>query len=915
MHRAFLFLLIALFATEAKAQPPAEAPTTEPTADDEGDPDAPDAPDAPAAADEDEAPQEGESSESEAHESTGDETPAESTVELVPPQVVTSPPPPYPQERLREGLHPEVVLLVTIAVDGQATDIVVDHGADPEFDAIAVATVRDHWTFSPARRGDEPIVARVRVAVHFDLPTFEPAAVGATQPEDRTAPDHRGEEAHVARTGPDVADPGADAQPADGADELGEGLDQEFTAEAEVELDHLRDRSRGASDLHVRRDVLEAAPHEEGADLLRTVPGLLIQRAEGDAVAHRISLRGFDAEHGQDLEIRVGGLPVNLPSHIHGQGYADLGFLIPEVVREVRVIEGIGDPHQGDFAVAGSVDLALGVEDRGIRAKTTLGSFRSFRQLALWAPKSERADTFAAIELHRTRGFGQNRSALGGSAIMQYGFGHRGWRFRLTGIGRATRAQLAGVVRQDDIDAGRVGFYDSYPDATTQSQNALNLRMMFGFQAVRRYAEGANAELGFFLSFDDFRLQENFTGYLQRSRFNPDWVGRGDLIEQTNRTTTFGFNARYRSSETGLGEHLKVQYELGLQSRLDLIDQAQNLLAAPSGETWDERIDASVRGVDLGLFADVTLDIASRAVLRVGVRSDALFYDVDDRLGRRIPDFRADSHIIGFRRSAFGLVAGPRTSLIVKLGRGVSLLTSYGEGYRSPQARTLADGETAPFTKVRSADLGVRLERDWIDLRIAGYFTRLSDDLAFEAREARLERVGASRRLGATLHLTVRPTDWLVASGSVTYVDAELLEPPPPSAEDPSPPFTAGQNLPFVPPWVLRLDVGAKHTLAKLGSFDLDGRAGFGLTHIAPRPLPFGGEAEPFTTVDLNVGLKWGHLGLGLALFNLFDAQYAAAAFNIPSHFRRGTPRSRLPSRLISAGRPRTAMFTLEITL
>ena len=100
-----------------------------------------------------------------------------------------------------------------------------------------------------------------------------------------------------------------------------------------------------------------------------------------------------------------------------------------------------------------------------------------------------------------------------------------------------------------------------------------------------------------------------------------------------------------------------------------------------------------------------------------------------------------------------------------------------------------------------------------LQLTVGGFYTHLSDDIAFDAAEGRLERIGATRRRGATAQLVSRPTSWLVESLSVTVVDATLLEPPPASAQDPQPPFVKGQQLPFVPPVVLRADLGAQHSL------------------------------------------------------------------------------------------------------
>src|SRR5690606_14401049 len=201
--------------------------------------------------------------------------------------------------------------------------------------------------------------------------------------------------------------------------------------------------------------------------------------------------------------------------------------------------------------------------------------------------------------------------------------------------------------------------------------------------------------------------------------------------------------------------------------------------------------------------------------VRAGVRGDLLSYSVNDLLGNRAPLIRPDdAFIAGFRRSAMGLAVGPRTSVDLLTVDWLTLHGSYGEGYRSPQARTLDDGEQTPFTKVCPADVGARLSwKHQGELSLSGYWTALSDHVAFDATEGRLERVGATRRLGAVVHAEATPAEWLVASGSVTYVDAELREPPPASAADPEPAFKKGQNLPFVPPLVARADIGAHHPL------------------------------------------------------------------------------------------------------
>ena len=833
---------------------------------------------------------------------------------LIPPRIVRSAPPAYPESRLGERLHPSVVLIVTLDPDGHVVDAEVEHSADADFDAAARAAVRT-WEFAAAERDGQPIASRVRVAVHFELPAFdlargaEPMEAGGVVEPVQVLPHHD----HPA---PDAA--------AEIVEEEGEeDAEPELGVTAQVEHEE-RDEDRGAGSFEIDRDVLAAAPRREGADLLLSVPGVFAARAEGMAVGHRINLRGFDADHGQDIELSVGGLPINLPSHIHGQGYADLGFLIPEAVRRVRATEGVYDPRQGDFAVAGSIAFDLGVpeDERGFRVQSGYGLFDTFEQLVLWAPEGEREETLGAVQYRRTGGFGQRRSGDAISAIVQAGARSGDWRLRGVGILYGARADLAGVVRVDDLQAGRVGYYDAYPDPTAQSQNALSGRFLAGFFADHRSEGGAGGGLGVWVGADAFRLQENFTGYTRRSRTVFDGAtgrgvaGRGDLIEQRNRTFSAGLQGRFRTSPWEPWDWASARLELGLDGRVDFLEQGQSLIEAGRNRTWDELIDADVFTTNAALYGDVEIALTEYVELHVGARAALAVYEIDDRLGNFIAMERPETFLRGFRRSAGGVTAGPRASVEVKPIEPLSLRAAYGHGYRSPQARTLDDGERAPFTEVRSADLGAVLELDRIlRVQVAGFWTELSDDVAFEPREGRLERIGASRRIGAVLHAQARPLDWLVGAVSVTFVDAELLEPPPPSASDPQPAFMPGQNLPYVPPVVIRADLGARSTLAEdvLGE-ELRGHVGLGYSFLSPRPLPFGGFADPVNLVDASAGLGWGPVDLGVSFFNIFDVRYAASEFVFTSSWDPDAVPTRVPARHLSAGSPFTFMVTLGVS-
>ena len=819
---------------------------------------------------------------------TGTDADTDTDTDLHPPHLLESPPPQFPPGQEGKGLHPTVVLLVTITPQAKVTDIVVEHSASADFDAAAVEAVQT-WTFEPATKGGAPVASRIRVAVHFEEPE-----VGVH--------DDTGAYAGAAADAGTGADTGADT--AAGTDAGA------YRTDARVDAERLRSAGRGAADFEIDQDILNAAPVFSAKDLLKRVPGLYASKPEGGAVGERFFLRGFDSEHGQDIEFKVGDIPINQPSHIHGQGYTYQGFIIPEVVRQLRVTEGVYDPEQGDFAIAGTIDYELGVEQRGVYAKTDLGSFRTFRQIAIFAPEGGDADTFGAFQLRRTDGFGENRDGIDGSAMFQYGFGREKWRFRVHGGFAGARYNLAGVLRLDDVEAGDPGWLDTYPFDTARAQNGSNLSTMLGFSGEHRGENKRNSSFGLWLQFHDFRLKENFTGFLETDE-NGDTPG--DLIEQLDRRFVIGGNARHRTHQFAPAEWAKGTVELGLSARVDLNEQQLDLVEAPQNRVYEERIDADIAETDIGMWLDLDWDFTKYLNITGGVRADVLFYNVTDWQESVSPD-----SVVPYRRTAAGVAVGPRTAVTVKPVEELDVVLAYGQGFRSPQARALIENEDVPFTKVHSTDIGLRSrvgKNDELELALTGFFTKLNNDLIFEAHEARFEPIGPTTRIGAVFYTQARPLPWLFGAFSVTYVKATLDETPAPEPGEPASGLQAGDPIPFVPPWLLRLDVGASEDLVDLGKHPLHGKLGFGYTFLSERPLRFSQTSPRVSLLELNAGLSWWFLELGFQVFNLLDTRYAAQEFVFESNWDPSSPPSGQPARHVAAGAPRTFLFQIGFRL
>lgn len=820
---------------------------------------------------------------------------ASPSVSIEPPQVVRSVEAIYPLEALASRAEGTSVLTLTISPQGDVSDAQVTESAGELFDHAALDAARQ-WKFSPAKRLGTPIATRLRVPFKFVFP--EPPARDSAAADDSVEPPS----APPAFTPPAPPEPPPARQPALTTTVRGN-----------------RPPPRAASDFTLEHDVLAAAPHRTASDLLGSAPGVYVSSPEGDAVAHEIYLRGFNAEHGQDVELSAGPVPVNQPSHIHGQGYSDLNFIIPETVRELRVTEGVYDPRQGDFAVAGSVHFDLAVPERGTHVRSSLGSFGRYRQLLLWAPKNEPEETFGAFLFQKSDGFGQNRGSQIGSAMGQMAFDGPGeWTGLLHVAAYGARANSAGALRRDDVTSGRIGFYDVYPNpsATAQSAAAGRYQLAASLERGSESGDGSRTGVSLWAVLSTFRQRVNFTGFLERSRYNPEWVGRGDLNEQSNRDFGVGAKVFHRTPRIRVTSWAEGRLEVGLQLRHDSIEQAQNLLQAPENETWDRRVDATVNASDIGAYADLDTRLTRWVHLRGGVRADVLNYDLDDRISNTIPRFQAETHLPGYRRTALGTAVGPRASIEVEPLPWLKLLGSYGQGYRSPQALQLAEGENAPFTRVHSAEVGLQLRPgggEALTFTGAMYETRLSDDLAFDPGEARLERLGPSRRRGVALHALARPVRWFLTSLSATYVNAALTSPPVATPENPTPAFIKGQLLPYVPPWVLRADAAVTHELRFRNGEHLDARLGLGATYLSSRPLPYGQFAATVFLTDLSASLRWRFLELSLDIYNLLDRHYAATEYSFVSNW--GTPPlpSMTPARHFAAGPPRTFLTSLAV--
>jgi outer membrane receptor protein involved in Fe transport len=650
-----------------------------------------------------------------------------------------------------------------------------------------------------------------------------------------------------------------------------------------------------ASSEEVRRHDLELRPRRRPADLLEVAPGLVVVQHAGGGKANQYFLRGFDVDHGTDLALFVDGVPVNMPSHAHGQGYADLHFLVPELVETARVSKGPYFLELGDFATAGAVDLVLRRRLGERSVAFTGGELGVRRGLVMADVPAGPLDAWVAGEgyvqdgpFEHPEGLGRynlvaragRQLAAGDLSLTAASYG-ADWNASGQIPARAVRAGILdrfGAV--DPSEGGRSGRHQLYLRSALRPAPAWDLR---GLAYVVRY---------------DLDLWSNFT-------FFRDDPAAGDQIEQRDDRLLGGaaLDATHHAGIAGIG----LDTRLGFQLRADSID---NELGRTRRRVLLRRLTRNA--VDQQAFAwyageDVVWSEWLRTI--VGARVDHLRFDVGERLHARGP--RAS------RGRASDTLASPKATAVLAPRRGWEVFLNFGRGFHSNDARGVTRRVEAadPTAAATGAEIGTRLRfLDRLDLAAAYFLLDLDSELVFVGDEGTTEASGRTRRHGLEVEARWRVTDWLSADVDVTRVEATFRDAP--RGED---------EIPLAPRHTVSGGLSARHPSGAFGS--LRSRT------VSDRPATEDGTltARGYTVFDLEAGWAFrmpGRLApggprftLSVDVLNLLDADYREAQFATGSCLRR--ERDRVPGCIGAApagiadvnftpGWPRTVLVTLK---
>ena len=644
--------------------------------------------------------------------------------------------------------------------------------------------------------------------------------------------------------------------------------------------------ARTASERKVTARALQTQPGRRRVeDLLRNVPGLVVVAHGAEGKGEQFFLRGFDAGHGQDVEVLVDGVRVNERSNVHGQGYVDLAFLPPEVVATLEARPGPFRAEQGPFAVAGSVRLQLGVVGaaRGTRVGLEHGGPSRVRALALVAPLELSENTFFAVDHLEDAGFGRNREAthtraVGSARLLEVeGFGT----LRLWGAVHRGRFGLPGAVRVQDIESGRVGPWD----AVRQDTGGASTR---GLAVLEHHVHAGESRLDTALQAQarTLDLVEDYTGFL----FDAE---RGDRRRQQETSRRVGLTSRVA---TNLPFSLRL--EAGVEAHRVWLDQSERDVDAAHVPFATTR-DLEVTETEAGGFVSVGHRPLPEVRLEAGVRVDTFLDEVDDGLTGR----RAEANTVGI---------GPRASVAWDALPRLSVFAAAGRGLRPPEARAALarpstgdtrreyfEGGEARVTHADAVEVGARGKPlQVLELGLVGFGTWIDRELVYDHVSGLNLELNPTRRLGGTADATWRVVSGLDLRGEVTLVDARFTR--------------SGNVVPNAP----RRIVQASAAWTGPSAAESDAGQTYGgarLLHVGARPLSFGAMASGWTVVDANLGRRSGPLALEVQVENLLDARWAETELHFASRHDPEAPRSLVPAlhRVTSPGRTVRALWTV----
>lgn len=524
---------------------------------------------------------------------------------------------------------------------------------------------------------------------------------------------------------------------------------------------------------------IKLRPINSSQDILRSVPGLFIGQHAGGGKAEQLFIRGFDVDHGTDVRVTADGVPVNMVSHAHGQGYTDLHYIIPEFIDKVSFSKGSYLADKGNFATAGSVNFRTKSVLGQNFFKGEIGQFKTYRGvlgLNLLERRDEKHHLYFGAEANFTDGYfdhPQDFSRYNG-VLKYHGQVTDNSHLTATLSGFTSKWYASGQIPLLEVNAGRLGWFGAI-DPTEGGQTS---RYNANFELTSYLNNGAKLKNQTYFSHYLFELYSNFTFFKEEEKF-------GDEIRQKERRNLYGYNTSYEKTFS-LG-NIKTETLLGAQFRYDDIPHIE-LTRTIKRVTYKPLKEGAIQELNLGLFWSQKLSISPNFDITPSVRYDYFhnFYEnkmpeLETGLNPEDPKISEDSSYIydrlfpnkGEYKAHTGIFS-PKINFNWTVNDKIQIYSYWGKGFHSNDSRvaTYTNGKKV-VTPAYGTDLGgiFKIGKNFI-LQMAGFYLWLDQEFIYVGDEAVVEAGGKTQRIGVDLSARLELVKNLFVDFNFNYTHA-----------------------------------------------------------------------------------------------------------------------------------------------
>jgi hypothetical protein len=514
----------------------------------------------------------------------------------------------------------------------------------------------------------------------------------------------------------------------------------------------------------VTHQELQAQPLLRPGAVLENVPGLIVTQHSGEGKANQYFLRGFNLDHGTDLATEVDNVPVNLPTHAHGQGYTDLNFLIPELVGDLHYKKGPYYADEGDFAVAGAIRMGL-LNEVDDTATVGFGEDGYRRALLMGSTNLKSGTLTSAGEIYHNDGpfhVADDYNRLNG--ILRYYKGTDQDFFSVTAMTYHGTWNSTDQVPQHAIDEGLIDRFDTLAptDGGESSRSSLS------FNKVKQTESGTSAFSAYVIKYK-LDLWSTFTYDLGATGLGTvgDTQHNSDQMLQHDDRIIYGFKGS-KSWFTEIGG-VEMTNLVGVQARVDDIADV-GISSTVNRQVTGVTQDASVVESNGAVYLENNIRWNDAIRTIIGLRGDAFTFDVKDKMLN--PDNSCDINSDPFGCNTGSRKAGifsPKFGVILGPWANTAFFINIAEGYHSNDARGVTrsgeDPNTPPATplvRAKSAEIGLRSRpvSGW-ETSLTGFLLKLDSELVFTGDAGATEVNGATTRTGVEFGNRFHFTDWL----------------------------------------------------------------------------------------------------------------------------------------------------------